>query len=97
MWNLSSKGYFVDECVVDRGAVYWRVVDGKSVVDGVVYGRSVDGRSVDIKSMVSGGEIGKRDGGIYSTDAFQEVKPERVGLGFLVSGSAANEGERETN
>ena len=48
MWNLSPKGYFVDEYVVDRGAVYWRVVDGKSVVDGVVYGRSVDGRSVDV-------------------------------------------------
>ncbi|CDY16656.1 BnaA09g20340D [Brassica napus] len=76
MWNLSPKGYFVDEYVVDRGAVYWRVVDGKSVVDGVVYGRSVDGRSVDIKSMVSGGEIGKRDGEIYSRDAFQEGERE---------------------
>ena len=37
----------MDGCVVDRGAVYWRVVDGKRVVGGIVYGGSLDGRSVD--------------------------------------------------
>ena len=38
-------GCFVDECVVDRGAVYWRVVDGKSVV-GWLLSRPLGNQSV---------------------------------------------------